>query len=143
MKISAKLDYALRLLVNLADSKDQYIPTSEIANKEDMSLKFLQSIVKTLKNAGVIEAMNGPHGGIKFAKSPKDITFLQIYEIFHEDLRVVEPCKELITCSHINACGIQNIIYEGQMKMREYFQSITLEYLAQQNAQVISIHESI
>jgi Rrf2 family nitric oxide-sensitive transcriptional repressor len=126
MKISAKLDYALRLLVKLAESPEKVIHTSEVSNEEKVSLKFLQSIVKELKDKDIIDTFFGPHGGIVLARPPEDIRFLEIYEIFQNDLRVVEPCVEFSDCGHLQACGIQKILHQGQIKMRDYFQTITL-----------------
>lgn len=126
MKISAKLDYALRLLVKLADSPEKVIHTSEVSNEEKVSLKFLQTIVKELKDKGIIDTFFGPHGGIILSRHPKDIRFLEIYEVFHNDLRVVEPCVEFADCGHLQACGIQKILQQGQLKMRNYFETITL-----------------
>jgi len=126
MKISAKRDYALRLLVRLAESPEKVMHTAEIANEEKVSLKFLQTIVKELKDRKIIYTFFGPHGGVTLARPPEEIRFLDIYESFHNDLRVVEPCVEFSDCTHLHACGIQKILHQGQMKMRDYFNTITL-----------------
>lgn len=126
MKISAKLDYALRLLIKLTESPDKILHTAEIAKEERVSLKFLQAIVKELKDRNIIETFFGPNGGIQLAKPPEEIRFLDIYETFHNDLRIVKPCTTLTECIHIKACGIRKILYQGQMKMRDYFNDITL-----------------
>ncbi len=138
MKISAKLDYAMRLLVKLAANPDDIIQTAEVANTENVSLKFLHGICKQLKDANIVDTIVGPHGGIKLSRHPEKITFLEIYEVFMEDLRVVEPCKEFSACVHLNACGIQSILQEGQMKMRSHFESIKLSHLLARNEYLIS-----
>ena len=126
MKISAKLDYALRLLVILSESPEKVIHTAEIASEEKVSLKFLQTIVKELKDKEIIDTFFGPHGGIILKRPPEEIKFLDIYETFHNDLSVVEPCVEFSDCGHLQACGIQKILQQGQLKMRDYFNTITL-----------------
>lgn len=138
MKVSAKLDYALRLLVKLAESPNDILHTAEIADQEKVSFKFLQTIVKELKDRQIIETYFGPHGGIQLAKSPSEIKFLDIYETFHNDLRVVEPCIEFSECGHLQACGIQKILHQGQIKMRDYFNTITLLDIRDKQASLTS-----
>ena len=64
MMISTKGRYALRVLIDMAEHQtDGYIPLKEIAKRQDISEKYLESIVKSLVKGGVVEGMRGKGGG--------------------------------------------------------------------------------
>lgn len=72
MKISTKGRYALRVMIDLATNNDEnYISLKEIANRQEVSLKYLEQIVALLNKAGYLEAARGNNGGYKLAKSPE------------------------------------------------------------------------
>ena len=71
MMISTKGRYALRVLIDMAEHQtDGYIPLKEIAKRQDISEKYLESIVKSLVKGGVVEGMRGKGGGYRLCKSP-------------------------------------------------------------------------
>ena len=75
MMISAKSRYALRVMVDLAQhNSGEFIPVKEIATRQGISLKYLESIMVTMSKAGIIKGLRGKGGGYKFALDPMDIT---------------------------------------------------------------------
>ena len=71
MMISTKGRYALRVLIDMAEHQtDGYIPLKEIAKRQDISEKYLESIVKSLVKGGVVEGMRGKGGGCLLYTSP-------------------------------------------------------------------------
>ena len=75
MMISTKGRYALRVLIDMAEHQtDGYIPLKEIAKRQEISEKYLESIVKTLVKGGVVEGMRGKGGGYRLCKSPDQFT---------------------------------------------------------------------
>ena len=75
MMISTKGRYALRVLIDMAEHQtDGYIPLKEIAKRQDISEKYLESIVKSLVKGGVVEGMRGKGGGYRLCKSPDQFT---------------------------------------------------------------------
>ena len=72
MKISTKGRYALRVMIDLATHNDEnYISLKDIANRQEVSLKYLEQIVALLNKAGYLETARGNNGGYKLAKSPE------------------------------------------------------------------------
>lgn len=71
MMISTKGRYALRVLIDMAEHQtDGYIPLKEIAKRQDISEKYLESIVKSLVKGGVVEGMRGKAAATACARAP-------------------------------------------------------------------------
>ncbi len=86
MKISAKVDYACRALLELALHWPKETPfvIEEIAKKQKIPNKFLTHILLQLKQLGYVESVRGKRGGYLLAKQPKDINVWDIYVNFSE-----------------------------------------------------------
>lgn len=79
MMISTKGRYALRVMLDLAGHmEDGYIPLAEIAARQHISEKYLESILSVLSKAGMLSALRGKGGGYKLAKAPEDYS---VYDI--------------------------------------------------------------
>ena len=75
MLISTKGRYAMRILVDLSEHlSDGYVPLKVISDRQDISEKYLESIVKDLVKAGLLKALRGKGGGYKLATEPDRIT---------------------------------------------------------------------
>ena len=76
MKLSKKGEYALRTLINLgiaAEVKRPLVQVSELADSEQLPVKFLEQIMHTLKEAGLIESQQGKFGGYRLAETTRQI----------------------------------------------------------------------
>ena len=91
MKISAKVDYALQAVVEIAvaTKKDTLISAEEIALKRDIPEKFLEGILTLLRKAGVVNSYRGPSGGFELAKKPEDVAVADIIRIIDGPLAAV------------------------------------------------------
>ena len=106
MMISTKGRYALRVLIDMAEHQtDGYIPLKEIAKRQDISEKYLESIVKSLVKGGVVEGMRGKGGGYRLCKSPDQFTAGQILRLMEGSLAPVacleagsSPCDRAGEC---------------------------------------------
>ena len=75
MMISTKGRYALRVLIDMAEHQSEgYVPLKEIAVRQEISEKYLESIVKTLVQEGVLVGLRGKGGGYKLRVSPEQCT---------------------------------------------------------------------
>ena len=94
MLISTKGRYALRVMINLADHQnDGYIPLKTIADQEDISEKYLESIIKLLVKAHLVNGLRGKGGGYKLTKSPDQYNVGSILRLTEETLAPVS-CLE-------------------------------------------------
>ena len=80
MLISTKGRYALRVMIDLAQNreKEQYIPLKDIAARQEISEKYLESIIATLSKEGLVVGVRGKGGGYKLAKDPKAYSVVDI-----------------------------------------------------------------
>ena len=129
MKISTKGRYALRLIVDLAEHKENgYIALKDIAERQNISKKYWEQIVPVLNGAGLLTANRGNRGGYKLSKEPSEYTVGEI-------LRTTEGSVAPVSCleKEINYCERQNccptlFIWEGLYKtVNEYLDGITVQ----------------
>jgi len=79
MKVSAKVDYALRAAVQLAAAEDGASTKAEaIASAQDIPLKFLENILQGLRNGGLVTSRRGPDGGHALARPAAEITLADV-----------------------------------------------------------------
>lgn len=104
--ISTKGRYALRVMIDLAkQSADGYIPLKDIADRQQISKKYLEIIVKELVTAGLLKGVSGKNGGYKLSKPAEDYSVGEILEATEGDMAVVaclsggaEECPRAGTC---------------------------------------------
>lgn len=100
MKISTKGRYALRLMLDIAlnDAKTP-VRIKDIAERQQISDKYLEQIVSSLNKAGFVKSLRGPQGGYRLTKKPEEYTVGMI-------LRLIEGSLAPVTCldDDINNC---------------------------------------
>lgn len=80
MRISAKADYALRAMVQLAvDSRDGPVKSNRLADAQGIPLKFLQGVLNELKRAHLVRATRGPDGGFELWRPATEITLADVF----------------------------------------------------------------
>ena len=82
MNISKKAEYAIRAVISIArHANNNPLQVSEISKKESIPIKFLEQILLTLKNNGILNSKRGANGGYLLAKSKDDISIGMILDI--------------------------------------------------------------
>lgn len=129
MMISTKGRYALRMLVDMAEHErgGGYVPLKEIAARQEISEKYLESIVKLLVQNNVLIGVRGKGGGYCLNGTPDQFTVRRILEITEGSLAPVaclcephEPCARMATCRTYP-------MWQGLSKLiRDYLDSYTL-----------------
>lgn len=104
MRLTTKSRYGTRLVIDLAlYGKEKSIPLNEVARRQNISIKYLEQLVRKLKQAGMIKSQRGPHGGHSLAKSPSDIRVGDIVRTLEESTAITD-CAE----TDVRQCGICN-----------------------------------
>ena len=104
--ISTRGRYALRVLVDLAERGDEgFVPLKDIAQRQDLSEKYLQQILKLLVDAGMLKGASGRGGGYRMMRDPRDCSVKEVLELTEGALAPVaclapgaEPCPQAPTC---------------------------------------------
>ena len=132
MMISTKGRYALRVLIDMAEHQtDGYIPLKEIAKRQGISEKYLESIVKLLVKGGVVEGMRGKGGGYRLTRSPDQYTVGEILMLTEGSLAPVSCLTPgAASCSRMASCRTYEMWKGLNDLISNYFGNITLADLA-------------
>lgn len=106
MKISTKGRYALRLMIDLAvNYEGSPIRIKDIAERQDISNKYLEQIIAILNKAGYVKSVRGPQGGYSLKKSPEEYTVGMILRLTEGSLAPVACVEEDETdCERQGGC---------------------------------------
>lgn len=128
MLISSKGRYTLYVLVDLAkNGQNGYVPLKEIAERQDISKKYMEGILKTLVDHNLLEGLKGKGGGYKLTKEPKDYSLGEILRLTEGDLASV-PCtsKTHEHCNHMGSCPSHPIWQQLDSLINNYLDGVTL-----------------
>ena len=128
MMISTRGRYALRVLTDLAEHADNgYIPMKEVAQRQGISLKYLERIIPVLSKNGFVEGIQGKGGGYRLVKSPEDCRIGDILRLTEGDLAPV-ACLEhgAKPCERACECRTYPMWRELYQLINDYFDSKTL-----------------
>jgi len=140
MLISTKGRYALRVMVDLAErNTGEYIPLKEIAKRQEISEKYLESIIAALAKAEYVTGLRGKGGGYKLTRSPEQYTAGGILKITEGSLAPVS-CLEsgAACCERAGECKTLSV-WTGLFKLiNDYLEGITLDELAKEPVEQIN-----
>ena len=131
MRISTKVRYALRATVDLAMHWGQGpVMAQTIAQRQNLSRKYLESLLLSLKNGRVLSSVRGVGGGWTLARPPCDITVEDVYRAVEGSVVLVECVEEPESCSHIKTCPTHEFWEELTQVVVQKMRSVTIEDLA-------------
>lgn len=108
MKLSTKGKYGLRAVIDLAINGDtEAVALSGIAERQEISISYLEQLIAKLKKAGIVNSIRGAQGGYLLAKRPDEISVGDILRALEGDLNPVD-CAEIVgsssSCSGADLC---------------------------------------
>lgn len=129
MMVSTKGRYALTVMTDIArHSNEGYVSLSDIAERQQLSMKYLESIISILNKGGMLESLRGKNGGYKLARDPGDYNISDILILTEGTLAPVNcimnegvQCEKAATCSTLPLWAGLDKVIEG------YLSKITLE----------------
>lgn len=136
MLISTKGRYALRIMIDLAEHQtEDFISLKGIAQRQEISEKYLESIIRMLVKARVLESLRGKGGGYRLRKSPDQYTVGSILRLTEESLAPVS-CLDgnADTCPRMAQCRTLSLWQGLDRVINEYLDSITIADLMHQGA---------
>lgn len=135
MMISTKGRYALRVLLDLAENSEKgYIPMKTVAERQNLSLKYIERIIPALSKNNYVEGIHGKGGGYKLSKSPKDYKIGDILRLAEGNLTPVAclGCNSK-QCDRAGICKTLPMWKKFDSLVNEFFDSITLQDLMNGN----------
>ena len=128
MIVSTKGRYALRVMLHFAlNGNEQYIPLKEIAESEEISQKYLESIMTTLSKAGFVDAVHGKGGGYRLNRSPDQYTVGSILKLTEGSLAAVSCTSQgPSACSRATCCQTKPMWEKLDAMIDGFLESVTL-----------------
>ena len=128
MLISTKGRYALRVMVDLAEHPDEgFIPLKVIANRQEISEKYLENIIKLLVRAKFLNGLRGKGGGYRLTKAPEEYSVGAILRLTEDSLAPVVCLEEdAAVCSRVADCRTLSLWQGLDKVISDYLDNITL-----------------
>jgi len=121
--ISTKGRYALRVMIDLSEhNTGSYIPLKDIAERQEISQKYLESIMAMLSRAGFVDALHGKGGGYRLNRAPDDYTVASI-------LKLTEGTLAPVSCLENDGTGCKRAANCRTLPMWKELNRIVEEYL--------------
>ncbi len=137
MLISTRGRYSLRVMIDLAEqNSDRYIPLKEIAARQEISEKYLESIIKLLVKGKLLTGLRGKGGGYKLTKSPDQCTVGSILRLTEESLAPVSCLEaDAPSCPRTSSCRTLSLWQGLDKVISDYLEHVTLADLMQDSHQ--------
>lgn len=131
MLISTKGRYALRVMIDLAEQQSSgYIPLKEIAKRQNISQKYLESIMTMLSKNNLIEAVHGKGGGYRLNRAPKDYKAGEVLRLTEGTLAPVACLEEGAGhCANAAECRTLPMWTKLNEIVNAYLDSVSIEDL--------------
>ena len=131
MKLSTKSRYGTRLLVDLARNHSQGpIQIGDMSKRQNISVKYLEQIIRPLKKADLVNSVRGPKGGHVLARKPEKITLGEIVRLLEGQSEPVECISEPEKCPMSDDCLVRLAWQEATRAFYEKLDAITIANLA-------------
>ena len=145
MRLSKRGEYGLRAMITLAESTSQGDPPvmmqiKEISQREKISSKFLEQILLTLKNAGLLHSKMGVGGGYYLARPAGEITLGQIFRVLDGPVApikcVSQMAYESCGCPDEETCGLRLVMSEVRNAIADILDNTSLAEVTQRQADI-------
>ena len=136
MRIPMKVDYAVRALMELADTYGSGTKQSaDIAERWNIPAPYLDQLLTALRKAGLVASVRGPQGGHALARNPSSITVLEVFEALEGPIQPIDCLEDNPRCSFSRACAIQDVWSEVQSTVSHLLSGVTIGDLARKQAE--------
>ena len=130
MKLSTRSRYGARILVDLARNRDQGpVQIGEISKRQEISVKYLEQLIRPLKKAKLVTSVRGPKGGHLLAEKPENISLGQVVRLFEGQSDLVECISFPEKCSMSDDCQVRLAWRDATEVLYEKLDSTTISDL--------------
>jgi Rrf2 family protein len=127
MQITRQADYAVRAVLYLSQlGEDQRAATSQIAQEQQIPPSFLAKIVSQLSVAGLLQTSRGARGGVSLARSPEQISLLEVVEAIDGPI-LLNECVGNDACTFGDDCPMKPIWCDAQSELVERLRNTTFD----------------
>jgi len=132
MKLSTRGRYATRALLDLAfHQEEEPVLLKDIAQRQQISLRYLEHLITPLVTAGIIRSTRGVRGGVWLAKPPQEIKLSEVIRLLEGSIAPVDCINNPEVCIRSEFCVTRDIWSELKKAMDDVLESITLQNLVE------------
>lgn len=132
MKLSTKGRYGTRALLDIAlHCQEGPVPLKDIAQRQQISLPYLEHLITPLIESGIIRSSRGIGGGVSLAKPPEDIRLSEVIGLLEGSLAPTKCVNNPEVCSRSEFCATRDIWRELKTAMDRVLESTTLQDLVE------------
>ncbi len=143
MKLSTRTRYGIRAIIELAEHYGfGPLQIKVIAERQEISMKYLEQLMAILKSAGLVRSIRGSKGGYLLAKAPNQIKLSDCFNCLEGSLITTECIEDESYCSRTADCVARGVWAEVQEAVMNVLRSITLQDLVDRskNSGVLRYH---
>jgi Rrf2 family cysteine metabolism transcriptional repressor len=130
MKLSTRTRYAVRAIIELAQSdNNRPMQLKIIAQRQDISIKYLEQLMAALRSAGFVRSVRGSKGGYVLAKAPNQIKMNEVLRRLEGSVSTVECVENENSCSRSADCAARYLWMQVEQAIEQVLQSISLQDL--------------
>jgi Rrf2 family protein len=129
VRVSARADYAVRALAELAASNGDSMTAESIARAQGVPLKFLLGILGELRRAGLVRSQRGPAGGYLLDREPSSITIADVMRAVDGPLASVQDAKPEDVSYPGPAAKLQDVWIAVRASLRLVLEQVTIAHL--------------
>ncbi|HPF71484.1 MAG TPA: Rrf2 family transcriptional regulator, partial [Candidatus Krumholzibacteria bacterium] len=127
MKVNTKVRYGLRAILQIADAYGgDPVPVSAISNTQEISGKYLEQVIGSLRKADLVVSRKGVRGGYSLSRDPAAISLWEIISALDNQTALVDCVIEPEVCDRADDCLTRSIWTLLSRRMQEFWSSFTL-----------------
>ena len=132
MKLSTKSRYGVRALLDVAiHQSDIPVQLKDVAERQQISLSYLEHLVAPLVSAGIIKSTRGAHGGVSLGRPSEEIPLIDVVRALEGSVAPVECVDDPTKCTRADSCVTRDLWIETKRAMESVLESTTLADLVQ------------
>jgi len=133
LKLSTRGKYGFRAILELAINYGSGpIPLKNVSERLDLSQKYLEQLVTSLKLAGLVKSVRGAHGGYALAKHPSEIRLSEVIRTLEGSIAPSECVNDSEVCPRSKSCVTRSVWAKMKDAMNGVLESTTLQDLVEQ-----------
>lgn len=129
MQVTAKVDYAVRAMVEIASSPDRLLRKRELAEAQDIPPRFLENILVQLVRAGLLAAARGAHGGYTLARPASELTVADVVRAIDGPLAAVRGAPPEQWDYPPSSAHVQEVWVALRASLRSVLEETTIDAL--------------
>ncbi len=130
MKLSTRTRYGIRAMLELAENYGEGpLQIKVIANRQDISVKYLEQLMAMLRSGGFVRSIRGSKGGYMLSKVPAQVKLDELFTCLEGPVVTVECVEDENYCARAADCVTRQVWAQVQAAMMKVLQSMTLQDL--------------